>query len=233
MGCSLLIVHEPIYYQTPDFGAWKGSFLNAVQAEKEALLRKSGLAVWRDHDHMHTHQPDSIFSGVIRALGWEDYYCPKLAEGIPFFMPFALPKTTVGQLGAFLMDRIGMNGMRYIGRPEDEIERVALAAHLFPDAFFPDGMGPDGYYHDYAMSIMEQMEKHDIQAIVPGEVIEWTVLSYIRDAVELGKVKACFNLGHFNWEELGMKDFACVIETLVEGELPVHYLPTGDLWRFL
>ncbi len=101
-----------------------------------------------------------------------------------------------------------MNGLRYIGKPEDEIECVALNAHLYPNAFFLDGIGEDGYYRDYVMSIMEQMEKHNIQAIIPSEIIDWTVLAYIRDAVEQGRTKACFNLGHFNWEELGMKDFA-------------------------
>lgn len=47
--------------------------------------------------------------------------------------------------------------------------------------------------------------ENGIDAIIPGEIIEWTVLSYIRDAVQLGKNKAVFNIGHFNLEELGMK----------------------------
>ena len=46
--------------QTPDFPDWKGDFENSVQKEKEAYIREHRLTVWRDHDHMHTHQPDSI-----------------------------------------------------------------------------------------------------------------------------------------------------------------------------
>lgn len=232
-GCNLLVTHENIYYQTPDFGEWKGSFSNTVQKEKESLIEEKGITIWRDHDHMHAHQPDSIFTSVIKSLGWEEYYRPELMEDVPFLMLFDLPRTTVQELGTFLIRKIGMNGLRYIGKPEDEIERVALAAHLYPNAFFPDGIGEDGYYRDYAMSIMEQMEKHNIQAIIPGEIIDWTVLAYIRDAVEQGRTKACFNLGHFNWEELGMKDFARIIGELVENKVPVRYLPTGDQWRFL
>lgn len=52
--------------QTPDFPDWKGDFENSVQKEKEAYIREHRLTVWRDHDHMHTHQPDSIFAEVIR-----------------------------------------------------------------------------------------------------------------------------------------------------------------------
>ena len=43
--------------QTPDFPDWKGDFENSVQKEKEAYIREHRLTVWRDHDHMHTHQP--------------------------------------------------------------------------------------------------------------------------------------------------------------------------------
>lgn len=40
LGCNLLVVHEPIYYQTPDFPDWKGDFENSVQKEKETSVYK-------------------------------------------------------------------------------------------------------------------------------------------------------------------------------------------------
>lgn len=85
LGCNLLVVHEPIYYQTPDFPDWKGDFENSVQKEKEAYIREHRLTVWRDHDHMHTHQPDSIFAGVIKYLGWESYFNTEISGMMPFF----------------------------------------------------------------------------------------------------------------------------------------------------
>lgn len=85
LGCNLLVVHEPIYYQTPDFPDWKGDFENSVQKEKEAYIREHRLTVWRDHDHMHTHQPDSIFTGVIKYLGWESYFNTEISGMMPFF----------------------------------------------------------------------------------------------------------------------------------------------------
>lgn len=233
LGCNLMITHEPIYYQTPDFPQWRGGFPNRVQAEKEALIRQYGITIWRDHDHLHAHRPDGIFSGVIEHLGWADYYRPELVDAGVFLMPFEIPKTTVKALGEYLMEKIGMRGLRYIGNPNDEITRVALTVHLYPNAFGRDGLQPDGFYHDYSMTVMEQLEKYEIQAIIPGEIIEWTVLSYIRDAIALGKVKACFNIGHFSLEELGIKQVAQWLAELTERRVPVHYVPTGDMYHYL
>lgn len=78
----------PTPEQTPDFPDWKGDFENSVQKEKEAYIREHRLTVWRDHDHMHTHQPDSIFTGVIKYLGWESYFNTEISGMMPFFLCF-------------------------------------------------------------------------------------------------------------------------------------------------
>lgn len=233
LGCNLLITHEPIYYQTPDYPTWRGSFENHVQKEKERYIREHRITVWRDHDHMHIHQPDSIFTGVIKYLDWEPYINTDITGSFPMFYVFDLPKCTVAELGSQLKEKIGMNGLRIIGNPEDEISRIALAAHLYPDSFMKDEIKEDGYYHSYDMEIMKYMEESDIDAIIPGEIIEWTILSYIRDAAYMGRKKACFNIGHFNLEELGMKYAAEWIGELAGEEVPVHYVPTGDAWKYL
>lgn len=233
LGCNLLVVHEPIYYQTPDFPDWKGDFENSVQKEKEAYIREHRLTVWRDHDHMHTHQPDSIFAGVIKYLGWESYFNTEISGMMPFFYVFDIPECTVSELGEELKEKIGMNGVRIVGNPEDKMKRVAIVAHLYPNSAMVDEIKEDGYYHSYDMEIMKYMETENIDAIIPGEIIEWTILSYIRDAAYMGKHKACFNIGHFNMEELGMKYAADWIGELLNNEIPVNYIPTEDGWTFL
>jgi hypothetical protein len=83
------------------------------------------------------------------------------------------------------------------------------------------------------VEIIRLMEEDGVQAIIPGEIIEWTTLSYIRDGIAQGKPMACYNIGHFSWEELGMKYAADWIKELVDGQLPVHYVPTGDAFSYL
>ncbi len=151
--CNLLVTHEPIYYQTPDFTGWKGNFVNRVQQEKEALIRESGITIWRDHDHMHLHKPDAIFAGVMHYLGWQDYFTGSDDEELPMYYPFSIPETTVGRLGEFLVQKIGMNGLRYMGNPTDYINKVAIIAHIYPDSFGKDEIKKDGFYHSYDMEL--------------------------------------------------------------------------------
>ncbi|MCR5581697.1 MAG: Nif3-like dinuclear metal center hexameric protein [Pseudobutyrivibrio sp.] len=229
-NCNLLIVHEPIFYQTPDFDCWKGSFSNRIYEEKKELIEETHMTVWRDHDHMHANIPDSIFSGVIKYLGWEEYY-EKQNKTTSCFI-FNMPETRVGDIAEHLKKTLNLNGIKYMGNLDNTVHKVALVGHLFPNSFMEDGIKEDGFYHDYAMDIMQTMEEQGVQLIIPGEIIEWTVLSYIRDAVAMGKNMGCLSIGHFNLEELGMKDFATVIDGLINtsenNKLLVKYIPTED-----
>lgn len=49
----------------------------------------------------------------------------------------------------------------------------------------------------------------------------------------LGRKKAVFNIGHFNMEELGMRYAQDWIGDLVDHKVPVHYLPTKDIYRYI
>lgn len=44
---------------------------------------------------------------------------------------------------------------------------------------------------------------------------------------------AVFNIGHFNMEELGMRYAQDWIGDLVDHKVPVHYLPTKDIYRYI
>jgi len=230
LGANLIVVHEPTFYSTPDYAGWKADFKNEVYEEKQALLDEHGICVWRDHDHMHAHRPDGIFTGVIKWMGWEEYQKP-VPGNVPFTFYFEIPEMTVSEMGKLLIEKLRLDGVRYIGIDESIIRKVALVGHLYPNAFGTD-FEKDGFYHEYATDVIKLMED-GVDAIIPGEVIDWTVASYIRDAVQLGKNKSIFNVGHFNWEEPGMWYAKEWIEELVEHKLQVTFVPAGDLYKFM
>lgn len=227
-GCNLLYVHEPSYYSTPDYPDWRAGFTNEVYEEKRALLEETGMVIFRDHDHTHAHRPDGIFTGVIKYLGWEENQVKQ--EGMTMYFEF--PDMTVGKMNELLKEKLSLNGIRYIGRPDSTIKRVAIIGHLLPNIFEHQPTTGDGFCPEYATEVIRLLEHENVDAIIPGEVIDWTVISYIRDAVQLGKTKAVFNVGHFNIEELGMKYAADWIPELIEHKIPVHYIPTGDIYAF-
>lgn len=229
-GINLLVVHEPTFYATEDYPDWRGGYTNEVYEEKVRLLEETGITIWRDHDHMHAHKPDSIFTGVIKYLGWEKYQVPNVLDaGLCYTFDF--DDMTVEKMCDELKKKMNLNGLRYMGNPKDKIRKVAFVAHLFPDVINTSYLNEDGICTEYAMSVIHMMES-GVDAIIPGEVIDWTVLSYIRDALQQKKIKAMFNVGHFNWEELGMKYAAEWIGELVGDEVLVRFIEAGDMYRY-
>ena len=231
-GCNFLYVHEPSYYLSPDYPDWRGDFENKVYEEKRKFIDEHRITIYRDHDHTHAHQPDGIFTGVKKYFGWEKYEVEN-DTGIWGSYLFEVPTLTVGEMRDFLIRTLHLNGCRFIGRESDRIHRVAIVGHIFPEGFGPSvPREENGFFTDYSTDIMRAMETKGLQAIIPGEIIEWNVLSYIGDAVAMGKTAACFNIGHFSFEELGARYAADWIGDLVEHNVPICYIPRKDLWSF-
>ena len=90
----------------------------------------------------------------------------------------------------------------------------------------------DGSPAEYSVQIIKTLEER-VDVIIPGEVIEWTVLAYVRDAVQQGRNKAMIHLGHMNWEELGMKYAQEWISGLVDNKRPVTYVPSEDMYHYI
>jgi len=231
LHCNLLFVHEPTNYTSPDEPGWSLDFKNRVFEEKQKLVEENRIVIFRDHDRMHAHEPDSIFTGVIRYLGWEDYYRPE-DHSVPMGFVFELPQTSVRELSEFLIEKLNLNGVRLIGNPDDLVRRVAITGHLTADFGGIYGTDENGIWHEYGTEVIRAMEE-GVDAIIPLETIEWTALSYVRDAVTLGYAKAVINIGHFNGEELGMAYARDWLKELTEDKVPVFYLPANDIYSFL
>ena len=231
LKANLLYVHEPVSYLTPDWPEWKADYKCRIYDEKLKLLKENKIVLVRDHDHMHAHKPDSIFTGVLKYLGWMEYLTEE--QKIPFGDIVCFPKAKkLREINQELIEKIGMQGLRFIGNPEAELKKIAFTGHIYPDAFIPQHFNEDGSWSDYATEIIREMEQDGVECIIPGEVIEWTVLSYIRDGISLGKNLACINPGHFNWEELGARYAKDWLMELTENKVSVFYVPTGDMWKY-
>lgn len=227
VGANLIVVHEPTFHTSDDDG-WHEDFGNSVLEEKLKLLNEHKIVVWRDHDHMHAHQPDSIFTGVLKYLGWEENAEVDTDTGLFAHYIVKIPEMSVKELAGYLIDRIGLNGARIVGDPEMKATRVALVGHLFPNQY----RRKDGSIGEYSVKVIETLEKK-ADVIIPGEVIDWTALSYVRDATDLGIHKAVINIGHFNWEELGMMYMRDWLDDLLDDEMKVVYVASGDMYRYV
>ena len=77
------------------------------------------------------------------------------------------------------------------------------------------------------------MDRSDCELFIPGEIIDWTFGQYITDSNTLGMKKAALNLGHFNWEELGMLHMSKWLPGVIGEEVPIHFVQSGDIYRWL
>ena len=219
-GINLLISHECIFYNHEDCTeAFAG---DPVYQEKAAALADSGVVVWRYHDYAHgpggpgaaVHiQTDYIYYGIARELGWERYVQGE--ETKPLW--FRIPKTTVPALAQELMEKLNLTGVRIVGDENAEVSTVFLCEHVWGDQ--RDG----GLFARAA----------DADVLIPLEIVDWSLAAYIRDAAQQGRGKAIIEMGHFNFEELGMKHMTRWLPDVIGAEIPVEYIQSGDAFRYI
>ncbi len=215
LGANFIICHEPVFYTNEDENSWlEGK--NEVYEEKKKLLDEYGITIWRDHDHIHAHRPDHILFGIMMELGWQDYLIGDPDR--PLF--FHLPPMTVRELAVQIKEKMDLNGLRLIGNPDAVIRNVKIGGHIFCES-------------DSNRATTEMFAADDVDVLIPGEVIDWTTLNYANDAGLLGKRKAILNVGHFNYEGLGMKYAAHWIGDLIDHAVPVLAVPSGDIYQFI
>lgn len=215
MGYNLVIAHEPTFFDGWDETDWLQD--DKVFQAKRKLLDETGVVVYRNHDRLHGETPDGIFSGLIRALGWEQYEAEPLQEGLGF--RFILPETTVADVARHVAKVMHIEGIRILGDPGMKITRVGIAAHFLGTQMDRHGIG--------------FVNSFDCELLIPGEIIDWTIGEYIADANALGLKKALLNVGHFNLEEPGMEYMARWLPEVIGKEVPVTFIQSGNSFRWL
>ena len=179
LNANFIIAHEPSFYNHADDINWVAD--NSVLKQKQELLQKNKIAIWRFHDYWHTHRPDGVSYGVLKKAGWLQYY--KAGEPVIVISPVSLKQIT-----EHLKSSLGIDHVRVIGDLSQQCGRI--------------GLMPGAASGQSQVSFIEK-EKPDV--LVVGELREWETAEYVRDAQSMGSKTALIVLGHSVSEEPGME----------------------------
>ncbi|HLH03614.1 MAG TPA: Nif3-like dinuclear metal center hexameric protein [Bryobacteraceae bacterium] len=203
-GNTLVITHEPTFYNHLDKTSDLEKQDDPVLAAKQKFITDHHLVVWRFHDGWHLHNPDGILLGMTRALGWQRYQNadqPHL---------FQLPETSLSELAASVKSKLNINVLRVVG---DRNLRVAKVAML------PGAAG--------SAKQIQLLERPDVEALVIGETPEWETVEYVADAASESRHKALLILGHIPSEQAGMEECTAWLRGFIS-EVPVTFVPAKE-----
>ncbi|HWQ05611.1 MAG TPA: Nif3-like dinuclear metal center hexameric protein [Feifaniaceae bacterium] len=224
-GANLIITHEPTWYTGDDQTDWLEE--DEVYLRKKTLIEQTGMAIWRFHDHMHFSGEDGIFRGFDRETGWADYrMAPPQTDTAGFGVSgrfdgcYEIPQTTLKELCEFFRRVLSMEVVQIVGDPEMRVSRVGVlpgGASL--------GLGTE-------QMPMQLMRARNADVIVCGDIKEWTLPAYVRDATQLGLNRAILVLGHERSEESGMKYLGEWLEDIVAGT-PVVFIDAEEPFLYV
>ncbi|WP_223816122.1 Nif3-like dinuclear metal center hexameric protein [Adhaeribacter rhizoryzae] len=207
LGANFIIAHEPTFYNHQDDTAWLEQ--DDVYRYKADLLKKHNIAVWRNHDYIHSHKPDGVQTGLVAALGWQKYYNPEIRNR------FVIPAISLKTIISLTKEKLGIQMVRYIGDLSQNCERILL---------LPGASG--GKRH------IEEIIKEKPDVIMVGEAQEWETVEYVRDARAKGNKLSLVLLGHAVSEEPGAEWLVAWLKPKVPG-LKITHVPSRNPLSFI
>lgn len=176
---NFIIAHEPTFYNHNDDPKWVTP--NHIVKEKQDLLEKNKITVWRLHDYLHSFVPDSVVYEVVKTAGWLPYY----KAGKPVL---TIPAISLKDLAEHLKKKLNIAHLRVVGNLEQKCESIVL---------MPGAAGGE------MQVAMVETVKPDV--LIVGELREWETAEYIRDTQQLGEKTSLIVLGHSVSEEPGLQ----------------------------
>ncbi|WP_027586131.1 Nif3-like dinuclear metal center hexameric protein [Prolixibacter bellariivorans] len=198
-NCNFIIAHEPLFYNHLDETDFQKD--DPVYLEKLKYINEHHLVVWRFHDHWHRTNPDGIYVGMVRKLGWAKY-----RKGDSYIV-FEFPETTLNDFAAQLKQKFPQGVIRVVGNPEMRFTGVGLA------------VGAPGPARQRQL-----LDRDDVQVVISGEAQEWETPEYALDATQQGRNKAFIMMGHVISEQSGMEYCAEWLSDFIMG-LPIKFVP--------
>lgn len=200
-GADLIITHEPTYHL---YGPKKE--FDSVNLKKSELIEKSGINIYRTHDHMHFTDSDKIIEGVLKRLNWIGEF-----DGNKKFT-FKFEKS-VYEIENDIEKYLGLKNVRITGNNTHNIKNISMC------------VGSWG-----TNTVLEELSKDEIDAVICGEICEWQVCEYVRDASQLGFAKTLFLLGHMGSEKSGM-EYMCEYLSKKISEVEFTYIDCEEVYN--
>lgn len=204
-GADLLIVHEPTFYSHMDQHLEN----DPVTKAKEELLAKTGMVIWRYHDHPHNKKMDMIGEGTVKMLGFQGTWINRSWAVNRFILDEPLTPREI-------MERFRRNGgehVRICGTVDEPCKNISLCLGT-----------PRG--------VFEELQDPEVDVVLVGESCEWALGEYARDAAALGFKKALMIIGHNPSEKGGM----ILLSEMLSNEIPsleTKYFDCGEVYHTL
>ncbi|HSW48753.1 MAG TPA: Nif3-like dinuclear metal center hexameric protein [Bryobacteraceae bacterium] len=197
---NMIITHEGTWWNDRD--DTKDLVEMPLYKLKSEFCRKTGVVIWRFHDHQHSRVPDQSVVALLRLVGVQDEKAG-IQSGVR-----TIPETTLSALASLIKKNTGVRAMRVVGDPNLKVSRIAV--------------GP-GYAYPRMTA--------DVDVVIGGEAPEsdgmFDITSYVRDAAALGIPKGQIIIGHMVSEEDGMEEFARWLRGCVTG-VPIQLVRAGE-----
>ncbi|MBQ3080229.1 MAG: Nif3-like dinuclear metal center hexameric protein [Clostridia bacterium] len=203
-GADLFITHEPFYHDH-----WDKPPVSPAGLLKKELIEKTGMTVYRYHDHPHMAPSDLICEGELKALELKGTYKTRYAFGQNQFI--LDEPVTARELAKRIEEKLNIAHVRISGTTDTPSTKLML------------GWGAPG-------GVWEALTG-DAEIVIVGETCEWQMAEYARDASQLGMNKTLLILGHCGSERDGMKH----ISELLQKKIPsveVRYFESSEVYTY-
>ncbi|MBD1366687.1 Nif3-like dinuclear metal center hexameric protein [Mucilaginibacter sp. ZT4R22] len=206
LGANFIIAHEPTFYNHTDNPDWVKD--NHIVKQKQALLAKYNITVWRFHDYIHSIKPDLVAYGTAKKLGWLQYFKTGRYD-------VTVPPMSLQALITHLKKSLGITHVRVIGDLNQQVSHIGL----LPGA--PGGQ---------RQVTFAETEKPDV--IVAGELQEWETAEYMRDQKLLGGKMALVLIGHNFSEDPGMWYLVEWLQPKLPG-MKITHVASGEAFEWM
>ena len=201
LGANFIIAHEPTYYNGQDNTNWVAD--NKIVKQKQELLEKHKITIWRFHDYCHSMVPDMVGYGILKKMNWLSYYTNGETT-------LTIPPVSLQQLVQQLKSKLEIKHVRVMGN---------LSASCSLIAMLPGSAG--------GQRQVSLIENKNPDVLIVGEQVEWETTEYIRDSLKLGGKTALVILGHSVSEEPGMVALVDWLQPKIEG-IKITHIASGD-----